>query len=847
MGKGNGGRSATKPDDELVNLIFSWSLQDVLNQDLFRDKVNTIPDRFFGLEGYLDSFRIPLLEEMRAEMSSNLESLPSHSSTVSIRSLAPKIMGTKNSMLYRVTVARRREARSPFVGDIIMLTDATPRRPSELARNGGSYCLAHVKNASDDKFNFEIRASKKIDEANSYAFAVSLLSFIPYVRIWRCLDYDAAVKRSAGLVKFVAGDAMSTSFHGSSPRPETVGTGANASAILSAFKLNDSQTDAVLSCVSATKRNGAGKFSLIWGPPGTGKTKTISVLLLLLLTSQIKCRVLTCAPTNTAISQVAARVVSLRKQHSPADGGRHGDLLLFGNRERMSIDSDLSKIFLDTRVTKLKKCFSPATGWRQCLVSLELFLGQPKTVSFQYYRACLQKDGTKLLESSFVRSRFHQIFQMLSKCFTTIMSHVPRTIVLEKNYKNIVSLIKMLENFSKLLDRKIAGNDIAVDVFMTTSDTKCDDSAGAVGNSELVEKLMRQKAAIVGVTGTLIRDLELPVTRSYFRIKEFCLVSASLIFCTVSGSAKLNGQRIDLLLIDEAAQLKECESLVPLQLSGLKHAVLIGDECQLPATVKSKVADTALLGRSLFERLSLPGQKKHLLNIQYRMHPSISIFPNLSFYNKKILDGPNVTQERHVRSYLQGAMFGPYSFIHIDGREHPGRSKRNMAELTVIMEILHNLKEACRSTRQGVSVGVICPYAAQVEAIQREIGDAKAMHPLALRVNSVDGFQGSEEDVIILSTVRHCLWILGNATTLRGSGSIWGELVRDAVDRRCFFDWDGGAGVSSSVPPPCGAGPTGCEHGWNAAAVDPDVDLRPACCVYEADICGSLGSLRLAE
>ena len=46
---------------------------------------------------------------------------------------------------------------------------------------------------------------------------------------------------------------------------------------------------------------------------------------------------------------------------------------------------------------------------------------------------------------------------------------------------------------------------------------------------------------------------------------------------------------MDLLLIDEAAQLKECESLIPLQLHGLKHAVLIGDECQLPATVKSKV------------------------------------------------------------------------------------------------------------------------------------------------------------------------------------------------------------------------------------------------------------------
>ncbi|GJN01953.1 hypothetical protein PR202_ga19258 [Eleusine coracana subsp. coracana] len=319
----------------------------------------------------------------------------------------------------------------------------------------------------------------------------------------------------------------------------------------------------------------------------------------------------------------------------------------------------------------------------------------------------------------------------------------------------------------------------------------------------------------------------------------------------------MNGQKMDLLLIDEAAQLKECESLIPLQVSGLKHAVLIGDECQLPATVKSKVADSALLGRSLFERLSLLGHKKHLLNIQYRMHPSISVFPNVNFYDKKILDGPNVNHEGHERSYLHGAMFGPYSFINIDGREDPGRSKRNMAELTVIMEILHNLGKACRSIGQRVSVGVICPYAAQVEAIQHAVGDAKAMHPLALRVNSVDGLQGSEEDVIILSTVRsnsagsigflsnvrranvaltrarHCLWILGNAMTLRGSGSIWEELILDAMDRKCFFNWEDGTGASSSSSiTSCINGAISCESGWNASA---------------DDICGVLGSLRLAD
>jgi senataxin len=87
----------------------------------------------------------------------------------------------------------------------------------------------------------------------------------------------------------------------------------------------------------------------------------------------------------------------------------------------------------------------------------------------------------------------------------------------------------------------------------------------------------------------LLSHLKLPVTSSKRIIRDFCIESASIIFCTVSHSSKVSSQKLELLVIDEAAQLKECETLVPLRLRTLKHAVLIGDECQLPATVKSKV------------------------------------------------------------------------------------------------------------------------------------------------------------------------------------------------------------------------------------------------------------------
>ncbi|KAF8407480.1 hypothetical protein HHK36_006614 [Tetracentron sinense] len=295
---------------------------------------------------------------------------------------------------------------------------------------------------------------------------------------------------------------------------------------------------------------------------------------------------------------------------------------------------------------------------------------------------------------------------------------------------------------------------------------------------------------------------------------------------------------LDLLVIDEAAQLKECESAIPLQFPGIRHAILIGDEFQLPATVNSKISAEAGFGRSLFERLSLLGHPKHLLNMQYRMHPSISSFPNSKFYHNQILNAPRVLNTNYERHYLQGSMFGPYSFIsNSDGKdvmENVGHSRKNMVEVAVAMKIVQNLFRACSGSKQKLTIGIVSPYAAQVAAIQDKLGQNYAnLGDFSVTVKSVDGFQGGEEDIIIISTVRsntvgsigflsnpqrtnialtrardcldfhgppslnrlgsdlrcrHSLWILGNEKTLVNSGSVWEAVVHDAKDRQCFFN-----------------------------------------------------------
>ncbi|KAK1395095.1 hypothetical protein POM88_014151 [Heracleum sosnowskyi] len=102
----------------------------------------------------------------------------------------------------------------------------------------------------------------------------------------------------------------------------------------------------------------------------------------------------------------------------------------------------------------------------------------------------------------------------------------------------------------------------------------------------------RESVRFLRTLMSALDELDLP-TCSKDSIEEFCYRMATLIFCTASSAYKLQSVKMypmKLLVIDEAAQLRECESLIPLQVPSIKHTVLLGDECQLPAFVTSKVA-----------------------------------------------------------------------------------------------------------------------------------------------------------------------------------------------------------------------------------------------------------------
>uniref|UniRef100_A0A0E0DHM4 UvrD-like helicase ATP-binding domain-containing protein n=1 Tax=Oryza meridionalis TaxID=40149 RepID=A0A0E0DHM4_9ORYZ len=794
-----GGKARGKVAEEewpsLVDLVLGWKLEDVMNENLFKDKMKRIPSTFSDLKSYLESYTSPLLEEMRMEMSSSLEAISTLPSS-KISWIEQKNNNTVYDIVFDADsqnskACNQPESYVPSVGDIIILSDVKPEHISDITRNGRPYIIAFVTEGGDEDDDsppakYVIISSGKIDSEDGKCqdrktiklFAAYLLNIVTYIRIWRCLDYNTAVRRNQSLIQEMTHYPLVADIVQKQKKDHSIDS-MEIWSKLSTMDLNNSQNDAILNCISSMhSNNSSSSFSLIWGPPGTGKTKTISVLLWLM--REIDHGTLTCAPTNLAVKQVASRFLKVIKESS--DRACLGDVLLCGNKRRMCVDGNLKEIYLHDRVRTLLGCFVPMTGWRHRLSSLsDLFEN-----GYSQYQKYLedQKEGDSLTFYSYTRKRFNATYPELRRCFKEVLFHVPKSIILEVNYNNIISLLELLENFNKKFLHKNIGDEVK-GIFLYNDDQSDSSVSSLTKFSKTAISLGKIRIRCLELLNMLLSSLKLPITSSKRTIREFCMESASIVFCTVSSSSKISNKKLQLLVVDEAAQLKECEGLIPLRLPTLNHAILIGDECQLPATVKSKVCEDASFGRSLFERLSSLGHEKHLLNMQYRMHPSISIFPNISFYDRKLLDAPNVKQKEHRKKYLPGLMFGPYSFF--------------------------NIEDAHSKTKNKVTVGVICPYTAQVLAIQQKLGKMK-FDPVIVKINSVDGFQGGEEDIIILSTVRsnsdgavgflsnrqrtnvsltrarYCLWILGNATTLSRSDSIWADLVRDAKDRQCFFN-----------------------------------------------------------
>jgi superfamily I DNA and/or RNA helicase len=249
-------------------------------------------------------------------------------------------------------------------------------------------------------------------------------------------------------------------------------------------------------------------------------------------------------------------------------------------------------------------------------------------------------------------------------------------------------------------------------------------------------------------------------TELEIRIHNALFSEARVIACTLTGSANrvLLGQHFDTLFIDEAAQALEAACWIAIRKAN--RVILAGDHCQLPPTIKCYEAMRGGLDRTLMQAIAeRKPETVSLLKVQYRMNEEIMRFSSDWFYNGQVESAPEVSH-RGILSYEI-----PIEWINTEGmdcneefvRANYGRINKAEAELTVEQLRLYLQKIGKeRVLDERIDFGIISPYKAQVYYLRHLLKQDAFFKPFRrlLTVNTVDGFQGQERDVILISLVR---------------------------------------------------------------------------------------------
>ena len=497
-----------------------------------------------------------------------------------------------------------------------------------------------------------------------------------------------------------------------------------------ARNLNPSQENAITNFLSLKEG-----IQILQGPPGTGKTTTIVAMATLLSTVEKK-RVLICAPSNKAVHVIAERLI---KQKTPVP------IALAGVNKK--ITPTLRNIFVHTwGETKAKACLSIINTIKNCKLDPSNYQALIRT----------QEHQDDLLTTELIAAK-KSIQELLdnTKNFLTHESYITAAIQrIDKKLNSCEQDIKLLKS-----DETFRKDDINKSEFPALGGQSSKKSTQNRNLRSRSERMINSPEAHISKYNrhidSLLQSLN-DLSTDFIDCDEVGLLnSARIVLCTLSTSGRnliLKMDEVDCLIVDEAGQAVESETLIPLQ-HRPKTVALVGDVNQLPATVISSSAKEYHYDWSMLWRLQVVHNQPHtVLSVQYRMEPCLRQWPSKQFYNDLLTDGGNI-ETRPKPSFFCDAHMSGYKLVNIDGHETKStlKSYENKREVNAIYSSLEYMIQKGQ-VNKNTTVGIISFYMGQVTALNKALSAFKDR--VNLHISTVDGFQGEECDIIIISTVR---------------------------------------------------------------------------------------------
>ncbi|KAL3471807.1 SEN1 N terminal-domain-containing protein [Aspergillus californicus] len=630
--------------------------------------------------------------------------------------------------------------------DMVLLSKAN----SPATNSSAPHCLARVASIKRKKGNVEI--SYRVNPGNNF-----INSLAPGATIWGAkITSLIPLEREYGALMALQYYDLCDEIIRAKPSPILDYSDATLKTLADNYNVNSAQAKAIKSALD----NDA--FTLIQGPPGSGKTKTIVALVGAILSKALKDRGVSISqPTVPGSSRTPARTTTSKK------------LLVCAP----------SNAAVDELVMRFKDGVRTIHGRNEKLSVIRL--GRSDAINTNVLDVTLDElVNARLNESSRKDSGDTDLQKIYMDHKATDTAFKETRTKIDQCRAQSLPVPQELEREFDLLKKK---------------------------KTQLSQQIDNARDK----NHSAARDADL----NRRRIQQEIIDGAHIICATLSGSGHDMFQSLSIefetVVIDEAAQSIELSALIPLKY-GCSKCILVGDPKQLPPTVLSKAASKYQYEQSLFVRMQTNHPRDvHLLDIQYRMHPEISMFPRTAFYDGRLQDGPDMARLR-FRPWHQSELLSPYRFFDVQGLHQSaakGHSLINMAELRVAMQLYERLLTDFQDYNFSGKIGIITPYKGQLRELKNQFA-AKYGNSIFSRIdfNTTDAFQGRESEVIIFSCVRasnkgigflsdirrmnvgltrakSSLWVLGNSQSLV-QGEFWNNLIKDARRRNVYTHGD---------------------------------------------------------
>ena len=624
------------------------------------------------------------------------------------------------------------------------------RLTSDDFRKAEHTCFAKVRSLNYTKNN-NVDLTLRIHRNHTFSKFLTLRAEIHALKVMQMTTVEREYQTLESLQYY---DLVSQIL-GARPSPPSNVSNDEIELVKARYKLNASQAEAI---VHTVMQEG---FSLIQGPPGTGKTKTILGIIGYFLSTR-----------NTTSSHV------------------------------IKVPTDQSSMTTEQMLRKQKVLICAPSNAAVDEICIRLKGGIYK------------RDGT-LFEPSIVRVGRSDVVNVAIKNLT-LEELVDKS--LEQKHYEFNQNPELDKKFDEAVTKRRKLRD------KLNSQNGDHESTLSIDDIAKLQLEIRELSKVINVLGKERDELRERNSLNY-RKKDLdrrraqlkILANSDIICSTLSGAAhdvlSSLGIKFDTVIIDEACQCTELSSIIPLRY-GCKRCIMVGDPNQLPPTVLSGAASNFKYNQSLFVRME-KNSTPYLLNVQYRMHPEVSRFPSREFYKGLLKDGPG-TEELNKRPWHSIQHLAPYRFFDIvSGRQEQNiktMSYTNSEEVRIALELVDylfkNFEDKVDFTGK---LGIISPYREQMQKLRKEFtryfGSSIGKY---IDFNTIDGFQGQEKEIIIISCVRAddtktgvgflkdfrrmnvaftraktSMWILGHRQSLY-KNKLWRNLIDDATERGCL-------------------------------------------------------------